>query len=146
MKIRLSEDKKLVAEIKQKLKDNNDIDKLVKVLNAPVLNKMKLTLSNPAPAQTAKTPSSTTVKISSSVTASSSPFLKNLSTNFCHKLKMNVSGVRRIVSTVKDSATLFEKLSAVLFATVFGVISPKVKTARVITTVETVAATASFSM
>ena len=38
------------------------IDKLVKVLNAPVLNKMKLTLSNPAPAQTAKTPSSTTVK------------------------------------------------------------------------------------
>ena len=41
---------------------NKMIDKLVKVLNAPVLNKMKLTMLNPISVQTAKTPSSTTSK------------------------------------------------------------------------------------
>lgn len=41
---------------------NKMIDKLVKIINAPVLNKLKLTISNSTSVQTTKTPSSTTSK------------------------------------------------------------------------------------
>ena len=54
-------------------------------------------------------------------------------------MSRKLSGKNRALSTVTGPETFSAKLSAASFARLFGVISPKISTTTVITTVETVA-------
>ena len=80
----------------------------------------------------------TIVTSSPSVMVSFSPVSNRLARNFFHAPNRAFSGVKIVTNALSTGAKAMARVSGISFAMLLGVISPKVRTSRVMTIVETV--------